>query len=49
MWVIYAYCNHCGSEYLGRIYLAYVRMTASGEHLRCKDCDGEIHEFERES
>lgn len=48
MWVIYAYCNHCGSEYSDLIFLAYIRTTASGDHLRCIDCGKEIHQFERE-
>jgi DNA-directed RNA polymerase subunit RPC12/RpoP len=46
MWVIWAYCDHCGSEYLGPMLLAFVATYANGDRLRCKDCNHEIGHFE---
>lgn len=48
MWVIYAYCNHCGNEYAELIYLACIRITVAGTRLKCEDCGGEIYEFIKE-
>lgn len=45
MEIEYAYCNHCGAEYNEKTFLPYVRTTASGDLLRCKECEHEIHTF----
>ncbi len=47
MEVEYAYCDYCGAEYNEIIFLPFVASYASGKTLRCLNCKGEIHNFQR--
>lgn len=42
MKVFYAYCLHCGMEWLDEIFLKHLGRYANGDFLQCDNCNGSI-------